>query len=84
MLYEVITRPVLGVLPVGRGNDFSYGMDVPQDLTEAIDVLVQGKTRMIDVGYLVGGNFPDGRYFGNGLGLGFDTVVGFEARNNFV
>ncbi len=73
-------RPVLGVLPVGRGNDFSYGMDVPQDLTEAIDVLVQGKTRMIDVGYLVGGNFPDGRYFGNGLGLGFDTVVGFEAN----
>jgi diacylglycerol kinase (ATP) len=33
----------------------------------------------VDVGRLVGGDFPEGRYFGNGVGIGFDAVVGFEA-----
>lgn len=72
--------PVLGVLPVGRGNDFAFGVDIPQDLTEAVDVLIRNQTRTIDIGYLEGGDFPEGRYFGNGIGLGFDTVVGFEAN----
>lgn len=71
--------PALGVLPVGRGNDFSFGMGIPHDLELACDVLAQGKQRRIDIGRVCGGDFPQGRYFGNGVGLGFDTVVGFEA-----
>jgi diacylglycerol kinase family enzyme len=31
------------------------------------------------VGFVKGGLYPDGRYFGNGVGIGFDAVVGFEA-----
>lgn len=69
----------LAVLPVGRGNDFSYGMGVPQDLESACKLLVHGKTRKIDIGLVTGGNYPEGRYFGNGVGIGFDTIVGFEA-----
>lgn len=71
--------PVLGVLPVGRGNDFSFGMGIPQVLEQACDALVQGKTRRIDLGYFAGGDFPQGRFFGNGVGLGFDTVVTLES-----
>lgn len=69
----------LAVLPVGRGNDFSFSMGVPQDLESACRILVDGKTRRIDIGFLKGGDYPDGRYFGNGVGVGFDTIVGFEA-----
>lgn len=69
----------LAVLPVGRGNDFSYGMGVPQDLEAACGLLANGKTRLIDVGFVKGGDYPEGRYFGNGVGIGFDTIVGFEA-----
>lgn len=69
----------LAVIPVGRGNDFSFGMGVPQELEAACQLLAEGKTRKIDVGFVKGGNFPDGRYFGNGIGIGFDTIVGFEA-----
>ena len=69
----------LAVLPVGRGNDFSYGMGIVQDLESACKLLVDGKTRQIDVGFVRGGDYPEGRYFGNGIGIGFDTVVGFEA-----
>jgi diacylglycerol kinase (ATP) len=72
-------RPVLGVLPVGSGNDFSFGIGIPNNLNKAVDLLVQGQRRTIDIGFVRGGDFPNGRYFGNGIGLGFDTVVGFEA-----
>ena len=72
-------RPTLAVLPVGRGNDFAFGMNIPHDLEEACDLLISGNARRIDVGLVTGGDFPNGRYFGNGIGLGFDAVVGFEA-----
>lgn len=69
----------LAVLPVGRGNDFSYGMGVPQDLESACRILAGGNSRKIDIGFVKGGDYPEGRYFGNGVGIGFDAVVGFEA-----
>ena len=72
-------RPALGVLPIGRGNDFAFGMDIPHELTAACDTLTSGRRRRIDIGRVTGGDYPEGRYFGNGVGLGFDTVVGFEA-----
>jgi YegS/Rv2252/BmrU family lipid kinase len=71
--------PSLAVLPVGRGNDFSYGMGIPQDLEAACQLLAGDHRRKIDIGLVKGGDYPDGRYFGNGVGIGFDTVVGFEA-----
>ena len=71
--------PVLGVLSVGRGNDFSYGADVPGDLDACLDVIAAGQSRPMDVGRVAGGDYPGGRYFGNGVGIGFDTIVGLEA-----
>jgi diacylglycerol kinase (ATP) len=69
----------LGVITVGRGNDFGYGIDVPHGLETSCRVLAAGKRRRMDVGKVTGGLFPQGRYFGNGIGIGFDTIVGFEA-----
>jgi len=73
------TTPTFGVLPLGRGNDFSYGGHVPAILNEALEIMVEGKTSPLDVGQIIGGFYPEGRYFGNGIGAGFDTVVGLEA-----
>ena len=72
------TRP-MGILCVGRGNDFAYGMGIPTDLETGCQALAQGQRRMMDVGRVLGGLYPEGRYFGNGVGIGFDAVVGFEA-----
>ena len=69
----------MGVLSVGRGNDFAFGVNVPSDLPAACRVLAMDQRRTIDVGKVVGGLYPQGRYFGNGVGIGFDAVVGFEA-----
>jgi diacylglycerol kinase (ATP) len=71
--------PALGVLPVGRGNDFAFGANIPSRLPEACQALASGPRRSIDIGFVTGGDYPQGRYFGNGIGLGFDAVVGFEA-----
>lgn len=69
----------LGMLCVGRGNDFAYGVGVPTDLNAACAAIAAGRRRTIDVGWVRGGLYPEGRYFGNGVGIGFDAVVGFEA-----
>jgi diacylglycerol kinase (ATP) len=69
----------MGVLCVGRGNDFAFGAGVPGDLEAGCRAVAQGHRRTIDVGRVVGGLYPQGRHFGNGVGIGFDAVVGFEA-----
>jgi diacylglycerol kinase (ATP) len=69
----------LGMLCVGRGNDFAFGAGAPRDLSAGCRALAEGHRRAIDVGRVVGGLYPQGRYFGNGVGIGFDAVVGFEA-----
>jgi YegS/Rv2252/BmrU family lipid kinase len=70
----------MGVLCVGRGNDFAFSMGIPPGVAAGSQVLAQGRRRTIDVGKVTGGLFPQGRYFGNGVGIGFDAVVGFEAK----
>ena len=71
--------PIFGILPIGRGNDFSATPGIPTDIEKALNVLIAGKLQLLDVGIVTGGFFHDGRYFVNGIGIGFDTKVGFEA-----
>lgn len=71
--------PVMAVLPVGRGNDFAFGAGIPVGLQECCDLLASKLIRKIDIGKVTGGDRPDGLFFGNGVGIGFDAVVGFVA-----
>jgi len=72
-------KAALGFICVGQGNDYAYGVGVTPDLEEAVRILHADHRRVIDVGFSTGGDYPEGRYFGNGVGIGFDAVVGFEA-----
>ena len=63
-------RPALSVLPIGRGNDFCFGADIPASVAAVCHLLAGGECRQIDVGFVKGGDFPDGRYFGNCVGIG--------------
>jgi diacylglycerol kinase (ATP) len=60
---------VLGVLPVGSGNDYVKALGVGADLGRALGVLVGGKVRAVDAGEV------NGVRFNNGLGIGFDAEV---------
>ncbi len=72
-------KACLAVLPVGRGNDFAFGLGAPTHWEEGCRALVANRRRVMDVGWVAGGDYPEGRYVGNGVGIGFDTVVGFVA-----
>ena len=73
-------RTALGIIPVGTGNDLAYGMGIPDDLNEACLALAKNKRLAADIGLVKGGDYPEGRYFGNGVGIGFDAAVGFQAE----
>ena len=70
---------VLGVIPVGRGNDFAFSMGIPTDVDESCNLLANDPQMKIDVGRVVSERFPNGLFFGNGVGMGFDAMVGFVA-----
>jgi diacylglycerol kinase (ATP) len=78
----------MNVISVGRGNDLAFGMVMPKGVEEGCKVLAEGHRRLVDVGKLSTPSYGEplypgvhayGRYFGNGVGIGFDAVVGFEA-----
>jgi diacylglycerol kinase (ATP) len=69
----------MGVLGVGRGSDFANAVGVPSDLESACRILAEDRRRMIDVGRVYGGKYPQGRYFGNCVGVGFDAIGTIEA-----
>lgn len=73
------SQPAMAIIPVGRGNDLAYSMGIPATVTDACKCIVEDQRRRVDVGRVYGDNFPEGRYFGNGVGVGFDAVVGFES-----
>jgi diacylglycerol kinase (ATP) len=72
-------KAAMGLITVGRGNDFGYGIAVPHGLEPSCLVLAADKRKTIDIGCVTGGLYPQGRFFGNGIGIGFDAVVGFVA-----
>ena len=73
-----LPTPVLGVLSVGRGNDFAGSVGIPENLEQACQALVDDQRRMVDIGRVVGGIYPQGRFFCNCVGIGFDTITTLE------
>jgi YegS/Rv2252/BmrU family lipid kinase len=67
-------RPILGVVPIGSGNDFAHVTGIPLEPAAALAHALKGEPSFIDVGRL---QDEHGRseYFDNTLGIGFDTVV---------
>lgn len=64
----------LGVLPIGSGNDFAFGLGIPLDLEAAVARLFTGQLQSVDLGRV---EDERGRYefFQNNLGIGFDAIV---------
>ena len=67
-------RPILGIVPVGSGNDFAHAIGLPEKPDVALDHALHGDPRPVDLGLL---SDETGRkeYFDNTLGIGFDAVV---------
>ena len=60
---------VLGVLPCGKGNDFAEALKIPTKPVEAIEVLLKGVTRQVDLGKI------GDHYFDTIVTCGYDAEV---------
>jgi diacylglycerol kinase (ATP) len=68
-------RPMMGIVPIGSGNDFAYSMGIAEKPAQALANALKGENvQAVDIGLITDEN---GRteYFDNTLGIGFDTVV---------
>jgi diacylglycerol kinase (ATP) len=74
MLVPKEKRPVLGIVPVGSGNDFAHAIGLSDKPDVALVHALHGEPRTVDLGIL---SDETGRkeYFDNTLGIGFDAVV---------
>lgn len=63
------TGRVMGVLPIGSGNDYVKALGIGTRLERALEVVAGGKVRYVDTGEV------NGIPFNNGLGIGFDAEV---------
>lgn len=52
-----LERVVFGLIPLGTGNDFAQALGLPEDVDEAIKILVEGREVRADVGALGGRHF---------------------------
>ena len=67
-------RPVLGVVPVGSGNDFAHGISASKNSNQALTRALNGEISAVDLALMTDEN---GRteYFDNTLGIGFGAIV---------
>ena len=68
-------RPILGVVPIGSGNDFAFSIGIGMKSAQALAHALKAESvRSVDVGMITD---EHGRkeYFDNTLGIGFDSVV---------
>jgi diacylglycerol kinase (ATP) len=60
---------VLGVLPCGKGNDFAEAVKIPTKPVEAVEVLLEGAIRQVDLGKI------GDHYFDTIVTCGYDAEV---------
>ena len=68
------TDAVLGVIPMGTGNDFAEAHGIPRNLKKAVEIIRDGQDCRSDVGH-----FGEWSFF-NTVGIGFDAVVSIKSR----
>lgn len=80
------TQSKFAVIPLGSGNDFAKAVKMPNNIIEAIDVILNNKNILADIGKVVTHKcineklqIYDERYFINGIGIGFDASVAYES-----
>ena len=67
-------RPLLGVVPVGSGNDFAHSINASTAASKALNCALDGKVSTVDLAMMTD-EHGHKEYFDNTLGLGFGAIV---------
>lgn len=70
--------PILAIVPLGSGNDFSASVGVEKDIELAMDRVFHGAPKAIDLGQVTD-NLGRTEYWDNTLGIGFDASATIHA-----
>lgn len=72
-------RPVLGIIPLGSGNDFAHILGLPTEAAQAFIACFKGQPHALDLASV---ESDDDRleYFNNTIGIGFDAAVNTRTR----
>lgn len=74
---------VLGMIPVGTGNDWIKTFGIPNQYRKAVDIIKLGQTMHQDIGRITftGDHSANVCYFANMAGFGFDALVAEKTNN---
>jgi YegS/Rv2252/BmrU family lipid kinase len=73
----------LAILPIGSGNDFNKIVGIPKKLNLAIETIISGKKKSIDLGKVIIKNYSGTtqiKHFINTLGIGIDAQIAKETQ----
>lgn len=65
-------RPKLGIIPVGTTNDFARALHISRDIKKAVQIITEGKSKLLDIGKV------NDHYFINIAGGGELTELTYE------
>ncbi|WP_215225753.1 diacylglycerol/lipid kinase family protein [Echinicola shivajiensis] len=60
---------LLGIIPLGSGNGLASNLQIPLKIDKAIEIIINGNVKNIDIGKV------NGKYFFSNMGIGFDAAL---------
>src|SRR6267154_3927582 len=83
LVNEVLGQDVqVGVIPAGCGNDFAAALGITKNVEKAVEIIVGGKTRMVDLVRVRNSSGLNVVYLGGG-GMGIDAEALRYANGRF-
>jgi diacylglycerol kinase family enzyme len=76
-------KAAIAILPIGSGNDFNKIIGMSRKLDHAIDIIINGSKKLMNLGKVIYWNKQGGkkeRYFINTLGMGLDAEIAKETK----